>query len=461
MILCRSVTYLFLAAALCSCAPQPAAWEGRWGGYWGDGIYDSIALTNAADGAVEVSYWRDVDADDVETAPDIPFQVANLAQPLLLQWDVQEYPGARIVARYVPQMDRLEVQISGPNLYGVNVMHRHGQALPPHPALEPRAGTQAHIFSLHAPWASEVYLAGEMNDWHADDLPMTKDNDGTWHLTLHLEPGRWQYKYVVDGRWQPDPLAPSARAGLGDANSLLTLGSPDPRYDRDPAIAAGTVEEVVVQSRHVSEQRVLIYRPAGMHEKPLPWLLLLHGYGEDRHQWLDDGQLPNLLDHLISSGEMPPLAVVMPDGGTSFYQGDTEKYLMEELLPAAGGWGLSSDPRQRAISGMSMGGFGAFYLSYRHPQAFTAALPLSGYFDFSRLPTLDVAQVGQGYHLEFWCGSQDSISTATNQLLALRLAQTAQPPQFHYRDGGHTWRYWQTIMPEVLKRTAEQLYQVH
>ena len=130
---------------------------------------------------------------------------------------------------------------------------------------------------------------------------------------------------------------------------------------------------------------------------------------------------------------------------------------LDELLPAAATWGLSSDPRQRIISGMSMGGFGSFYLSYRHPQAFAAALPLSGYFDLSRIPDLDPAKVANGYHLELWCGQDDHISTSTNQLLAYHLRTMAAPPTIHYAPGGHTWRYWQQIMPTVLTRAATLL----
>lgn len=451
---------LLLTLALGGCAPQPPAWQGRFGGYWGDGVYDSIEVAAGEDGQVSVSYWRDISSDDQQSAPLIRFSQTNIGQPLLLQWPLDSQPGATMDARYLADLDQLEVHYQDATTQGVNVMSRHGQAKPANAALSARPGTIAHEFRLHAPWAEAVSIAGEMSDWRDDQLPMVKGEDGSWRLTLHLAPGIWQYKFVVDGRWQADPLVAENRPdGFGGSNSVITLGEPDPRYLADPAIAAGSVSELSLNSRHLGEQKLMLYRPAGSHTKPLPWLLLLHGYGAGRRQWLDDGQLPALLDHLIASGELPPLAVVMPDGGTSFYQGDTEKYLIDELLPAAATWGLSSDPRQRIISGMSMGGFGSFYLSYRHPQAFAAALPLSGYFDLSRIADLDPAKVAKGYHLELWCGQDDHISTSTNQLLAHRLQAMAEPPTIHYAPGGHTWRYWQQIMPEVLARVAELLKQ--
>jgi len=81
----------------------------------------------------------------------------------------------------------------------------------------------------------------------------------------------------------------------------------------------------------------------------------------------------------------------MVDGGKSFYQGDVADFLIQELLPQTRQWGLSDGPKQRAVVGMSMGGFGAFALAYQHPEAFAASLALSGYFDPSKkLITLDL-----------------------------------------------------------------------
>ena len=59
---------------------------------------------------------------------------------------------------------------------------------------------------------------------------------------------------------------------------------------------------------------------------------------------------------------IPPMALLMVDGGKSFYQGATEQFLIRDLLPQVGHWGLSTRPQQRALLGVSMGGFGAFVL---------------------------------------------------------------------------------------------------
>jgi 1,4-alpha-glucan branching enzyme len=69
------------------------------------------------------------------------------------------------------------------------------------------SSTKAVRFSLQAPEAKSVSLAGDFNGWNADALPMKKGNKGTWKATVDLEPGRYEYRFCVDGCWQDDPDA--------------------------------------------------------------------------------------------------------------------------------------------------------------------------------------------------------------------------------------------------------------
>ena len=99
------------------------------------------------------------------------------------------------------------------------------------PCLQPRDGAQAVTLRWHAPDAKAVYLAGEMNDWQTDTLPLQRQADGDWALTLYLTPGRWAYKLVQDGQWLSDPHNPLRHAdGQGGFNSLLQIGATDPLF---------------------------------------------------------------------------------------------------------------------------------------------------------------------------------------------------------------------------------------
>jgi 1,4-alpha-glucan branching enzyme len=60
-------------------------------------------------------------------------------------------------------------------------------------------------FSLEAPTANEVSLGGDFNNWDPSAHSMKKDANGVWKKTLVLAPARYEYKFLVDGRWRNDP----------------------------------------------------------------------------------------------------------------------------------------------------------------------------------------------------------------------------------------------------------------
>jgi 1,4-alpha-glucan branching enzyme len=63
-------------------------------------------------------------------------------------------------------------------------------------------------FVISAPDAKAVFVTGSFNNWNITDYLMTKQADGRWTATIPLAPGRYQYKFVVDGEWTTDPANP-------------------------------------------------------------------------------------------------------------------------------------------------------------------------------------------------------------------------------------------------------------
>ena len=59
-------------------------------------------------------------------------------------------------------------------------------------------------FEFYAPSAKEVSLATSFNGWDASKNPLKKSSAGKWRLTLLLKPGRYEYRYLVDGNWEND-----------------------------------------------------------------------------------------------------------------------------------------------------------------------------------------------------------------------------------------------------------------
>tara|TARA_R110002073_G_scaffold149534_7_gene303281 strand:+ start:741 stop:1052 length:312 start_codon:yes stop_codon:yes gene_type:complete len=56
-------------------------------------------------------------------------------------------------------------------------------------------------FICDAPDAEKVLLASSFNDWKTDATPMSKGGDGEWTAEIELSPGRYEFKFVVDGEW--------------------------------------------------------------------------------------------------------------------------------------------------------------------------------------------------------------------------------------------------------------------
>lgn len=79
-------------------------------------------------------------------------------------------------------------------------------------------------FEYFNPNAIEVFLAGEFNQWQPRATPLKKQNGGTWAANLLLKPGQYEYRVVVDARWQDDPMSSRFVANpFGGLNSVIEV----------------------------------------------------------------------------------------------------------------------------------------------------------------------------------------------------------------------------------------------
>ena len=88
------------------------------------------------------------------------------------------------------------------------------------------AATAAGVVFRFTGAASTVHLAGEFNSWSTSADAMTKSADGSFAITKALAPGRYAYKFVLDGtNWKEDPnAAESVDDGYGGKNSVVVVG---------------------------------------------------------------------------------------------------------------------------------------------------------------------------------------------------------------------------------------------
>ncbi len=79
-------------------------------------------------------------------------------------------------------------------------------------------------FALQVPEAGEVFLVGDFNDWNADGYKMRKFKDGTCKKKVKLKPGRYEYRFIVDGDWWTDPQNDQRCSNpFGQENSVITI----------------------------------------------------------------------------------------------------------------------------------------------------------------------------------------------------------------------------------------------
>ena len=100
-------------------------------------------------------------------------------------------------------------------------------------------GSQCVRLELARPDAQEVGIAGSFNDWHPSVTPMIRLNDGKWAKQLALLPGRYEYRFVVDGEWVDDPAATELIPNsFGTANAVLVVAASRSPVAARPASAS-------------------------------------------------------------------------------------------------------------------------------------------------------------------------------------------------------------------------------
>lgn len=224
--------------------------------------------------------------------------------------------------------------------------------------------------------------------------------------------------------------------------------------------------------------------------KRFPILYSLHGLGDNEQFFVHSG-LWNVVEDLRERGELRDFLIATPAGGATFYINSKdgkvryEDFLLQEFFPFIEKRYRAAPGRaNRAISGVSMGGYGALHLAFRHPQLFSAVsahsaaliekLPnflgapqsprsrvLGGVFGsppdsafWSANSPLTVARTANlaGMKIYFDCGDQDdygfeSGAAALDKILTSRKV----PHEFHLYPGRHDPAYFAAHLPSSLQ----------
>ncbi len=203
--------------------------------------------------------------------------------------------------------------------------------------------------------------------------------------------------------------------------------------------------------------------------KNFPVVYLLHGAGDNYAAWIK--KVPVIQNYADSYQTI----IVCPDGNVTSWYFDSpidpeykyETYVATELV----NWidkhyKTVNDRSARAITGLSMGGHGALYLSFKHQDVFGAAGSMSGGVDITPFPlNWNIARRLGDYQSNQQRWKDNSIVNMTGLLIPKKLALIIDcgtddffyqvnlklheqllysniPHDFIIRPGAHTWDYW-------------------
>jgi 1,4-alpha-glucan branching enzyme len=80
-------------------------------------------------------------------------------------------------------------------------------------------------FTLSAPDARNVKLAGDFTGWEDDAREMTRQRNGSWKTTVTVAPGQHEYRFIVDGQWVDDPRCDTRKPNpFGGENCTRVVG---------------------------------------------------------------------------------------------------------------------------------------------------------------------------------------------------------------------------------------------
>ncbi|HEY0411211.1 MAG TPA: alpha/beta hydrolase-fold protein, partial [Candidatus Dormibacteraeota bacterium] len=263
----------------------------------------------------------------------------------------------------------------------------------------------------------------------------------------------------------------------GGATVPGTQGNPAPRAASADTLPGrqrpGRIEHLSVGGRPA-----LVYVPgdyAVERNRDFPVIYFLHGYPGNEDNWIGDGaQLPQVLDQVIGTGELPPVIAVMPNGngralsdaewGNSQRGDRVEDWLVSQAVPEVDRHYRTLGAAYRGVAGLSSGGFGAVNLAMRHPDVFHWAASYSGYFDARRdifgalapanSPRLIAPQLPPEAHMPLFLGAGDSdrVYLAQQASFVQDLGHMDwQPVHQDLVAGGHGWEAWRLEMVHSLQ----------
>ncbi len=284
-------------------------------------------------------------------------------------------------------------------------------------------------------------------------------------------------------------------ASAATVSDLLTFGPSADLYQQvRPMAQGGTVQHGSYSSPALGgiARHYVIYLPpgyAGTETRRYPVLYLLHGSPGGPRDWFFGGQAAQTADALIAAGAIHALIMVSPDGSGPLYPDSewADSWDHRQLVGTSIAVDLvrsidlhyrtRADAADRAIGGVSEGGFGAVNLALHHADVFGSVFSLGGYFTAHAGPIFGGAAQNTAYRLDNspadFAVTPTGLAAAQRTQWVIGVATSDQPyyddgTRFYHElsglsgihvrmivaHGGHAWRVWAGQLGQVLRILA-------
>lgn len=245
------------------------------------------------------------------------------------------------------------------------------------------------------------------------------------------------------------------------------------------------------------------YNTAKVH---YPVLYMLHGLGDNASSWLEYGSVAQLAKQMVKNKEISPMILVTPEGFTDYYSNfhsgeyNYQTMFVTELVPLIDSlYRTIANAQNRAVTGYSMGGFGALMLPINNPDIFSISIPLSasirtheqymseqsqegwdkqwgrifggvGFSGEARLTDHYLVNSPFGIiaskpleelnRIQFFIDNGDKEKTLcrSNEELHQLLLDRGVNHTYRVSGGGHTFKFWRNALPDVYRFADAQFH---
>ena len=336
-------------------------------------------------------------------------------------------------------------------------------------------------FRIKAPKAVKVQVLGDFLSKGVADL--VENKEGVWEYTTPepLAPELYSYAFVVDGLKVNDPNNVYMIRDVATVNNIFIVGGERADLYKVNKVPHGSVSKVWYHSPSLGiDRRMTVYTPAGYETsgKRYPVFYLLHGMGGDENAWSELGRAAQILDNLIAQGKAEPMIVVMTNGNADLeaapgesslgymppttrlgktMEGSFETHFPEVVKFIDKNYRTKANKKNRAIAGLSMGGFHSLYISKQYPDMFdyvglfsAAIMPGKNatspiYKDMEGKLKLQFAKKPALYWIAI--GKTDFLYKANREYRKL-LDEKGYPYEYFENEDGHIWRNWRIYLTE-------------